>query len=92
MSTTKLYGILTPNTEHNNTKLESVQKHATKMLPDLSIRDFTNSDSLKVLNLPTLMFHRLRGDCVQVFNYLNNYYDIDHNDLFYVNVPIFHYT
>ena len=27
-----------------------------------------------------------------MFKYLHNYYGVDHNDLFYVNVPIFHCT
>ena len=27
-----------------------------------------------------------------MFKYLHKYYDVDHNNLFHVNVPIFHFT
>ena len=79
-----------PDTKRDNIKLESVQRRATKMLPGL--KDLTYPDRLKLLNLPTSTFRRLRGDCIQVFKYLHNYNDVDHSDLFHVNVPIFHCT
>ena len=42
------------------------------MLPGL--KGLTLLDRLKVLNLPTLMFCGLRGDCIQVFKYLHKCY------------------
>ena len=85
MSTTTLWN---PDTKRDSSKLESVQRRATKLLPGL--KDLPNPDGLKLLNLPTLTIHRLRGDWIQVFKYLHKYYDVDHNDLLHVNVPIFH--
>ena len=56
-----------------------MQRRATKMLPGLKY--LTYPDCLKLLNLPTLTFCRLRGDCIQVFKYLHSCYDVDHNNL-----------
>ena len=38
------------------------------------------------------MFRWLRKDCIQLFKYLHNYYDVDYNNLFCVNVLMFHCT
>jgi len=42
-------------------KLERVQKRATKLIPGLSKKSY--SDRLKALNLPTLKYRRYRRDC-----------------------------
>jgi len=41
-------------------KLERVQKRATKLIPELSKKSY--SDRLKALKLPTLKYRRYRGD------------------------------
>ena len=43
-------------------KLEHVQKRATKLIPELSKKSY--SDWLKTLKLPTLKYRRYRGDIV----------------------------
>ena len=50
-------------------KLEKVQESATKMLPDM--KEIIYEDRLKVLNLPTLRFRRLRGDMINVYKIMN---------------------
>ena len=45
------------------------------MIPALS--NLSYSDRLKALNLPTISYHWLLGDLIQVYKYLNNYYDVD---------------
>ena len=44
-------------------KLERVQKRATKLIPELSKKSY--SDRLKSLNLPTLKYRRYRGDMIE---------------------------
>ena len=45
-------------------KLERVQKRATKLIPELSKKSY--SDRLKALKLPTLKYRRYRGDMIQL--------------------------
>jgi len=44
---------------------EKVQKRATKLIPELSNKPY--SDSLKNLNLPTLKYRHYRGDMIELF-------------------------
>ena len=53
--------------------IENVQRRATKLIPTL--KDLSYTERLKRLNLPTLTFRRLRGDMIEVFKIMNNYYD-----------------
>jgi len=81
-----------PQTKHDCIKIESVQRRATKM--PLGFKNLSYSNRFKALNLPTLVlvFQRLRGDCIQVFKYLNDYYDVDLSCLFQVNLSLSHAT
>ena len=45
-------------------KIEDVQIRATKMIPEL--RELPYTDRLKELQLPTLVYRRLRGDMINV--------------------------
>jgi len=54
-------------------KLERVQKRATKLIPELSKRSY--SDRLKALHLPTLKYRRFRGDMIEVFKIIKGMYD-----------------
>ena len=38
-------------------------------------KDLSYTERLKLLNLPTLKFRRLRGDMIEVFKILNGFYD-----------------
>jgi len=53
--------------------LEKVQKRATKLVRSCKLLSYR--DRLIHLKLPTLKFRRLRGDMIEVFKILNNYYD-----------------
>ena len=55
--------------------LESVQRRATRILPKL--KNLTYAQRLRILQLPTLAYRRLRGDMIETFKILNGYYDAD---------------
>ena len=46
-------------------KMERVQKTATKLIPELAKK--TYSERLRILNLPTLKYKRYRGDMIELF-------------------------
>ena len=51
--------------------IENVQRRATKLVPKLKDRSY--SERLKKLNLPTLLYRRIRGDMIETFKILNTY-------------------
>ena len=53
--------------------LENVQRRATKLIP--SLKDYPYIDRLRILNLPTLSYRRLRGDMIETYKILTNKYD-----------------
>ena len=57
------------------TDIEKVQKRATKLIIKLSLKNRSYKERLKILNLPTLKYRRLRGDMIDVFKIANNMYD-----------------
>ena len=63
--------------------IEAVPRRATKMLPGL--KNMSYPDRLKALQLPTLIYCRLRGDCIQVYKYLYGHYDVNCSNLMYLN-------
>ena len=54
-------------------KLEDVQRHFTKRIKGM--KDLDYQERLQKLKLPSLMYRRIRGDMIEVFKILNNYYD-----------------
>jgi len=50
-----------------------VQKRATKLI--ISFKKCSYKERLKILNLPTLKYRRLRGDMIDVFKIANNMYE-----------------
>ena len=54
-------------------EVETVQKRATKILPGL--RHLPYTQRLQKLQLPTLLFRRARGDMIEVFTIIHEYYD-----------------
>ena len=72
-------------------KLEGVQRCATKLIPGLSHLSY--SDRLKALDLPTISYRCLHGDLIQVYKYLNNYYDVGwSNNLFHLITELYYST
>ena len=48
-------------------RLESIQRKATKLLPELS--QLSYADRLRALELPSLYYRRLRTDIIFIYNY-----------------------
>ena len=55
--------------------LEKVQHRATRMVPGLAKQHY--EDKLKLMNLPSLTYRRLRGDVIKVFKYMHGFYNVD---------------
>ena len=53
--------------------IESVQKRATKQLPGM--KELPYQERLKVLNLLTLAYRRMRGDLIETYKILTDKYD-----------------
>ena len=51
--------------------IENVQIRATKLVDGLQNMDYT--ERLKILNLPTLVYRRARGDMIEVFKHIHSY-------------------
>ena len=60
-------------------KIESVQRRATKQVPQL--KNMTYEERLKALKLPTLAYRRLRGDIIEVFKMVTGRYDTEVSQL-----------
>ena len=58
-------------------EVESVQKRATKMLPET--KNLSYEERLRLLNLPTIVYRRHRGDMIELYKMTNDLYD---NDVF----------
>ena len=65
--------IWSPHTVQDKKNVEKVQMRATKLIP--SIKHMSYIDRLKNLNLPTLLYRRLRGDMIMVYKLLSGLYD-----------------
>ena len=61
-------------------KAEAVQHRATKLIPEL--KDKPYEDHLKALQLPSLTYHRKRGDMIQMYKIMNKLVRIDAEKLF----------
>ena len=81
----KLYkGLVRPNLEYavqvwnpywkkDIRKIEAVQRRATKQINGL--RDMEYADRLRKLELPTLIYRRMRGDMIEAYKILTDKYD-----------------
>ena len=65
--------IWSPNLGKFIDSIESVQRRATKMIPE--IKNLSYPERLKYLNLPTLAYRRARGDMIEVFKIISNIYN-----------------
>ena len=62
--------------------LESIQRIATNMVPEL--RELTYEERLKEMKLPTLEERRERGDLITIYKLMNNLEEIVRKDLLLV--------
>ena len=62
-----------PYLERDIEEVESVQKRATKMIPET--KNMNYEERLRFLKLPTLIYRRLRGDMIELWKMLNGGYD-----------------
>ena len=60
-----------PHLKKHEHTIERVQRHATKLVPEL--RDLSYEDRLDKLNLPTLKERRERGDMITTFKFLKGF-------------------
>jgi len=83
-STYLLTYLLRPHLEYANSvwcpfkkgdieNIEKVQKRATELI--ISLNKLPYLKRLRQLKLPTLKYRRLRGDMIEVFKIIHNYYD-----------------
>ena len=72
--------IWNPYNKGNIDDMEKVQRKATKLLQ--SISHFSYPERLAALNLPTLVYHRIRGGMIETFKVLSNIYDSRVNNFF----------
>ena len=89
---TKLFkSIVRPHLEYANViwhpvykkqqfKLECVQRRATKILKEL--KDFTYSERLKALDLPSIKYRQIRADLIQSYKILHDIDNIKKEDFF----------
>ena len=62
-----------PQFQNKAWELEKVQKRATKMIPEL--KDKCYSDRLRTLDIPTLAFRQLHGDMMNAYKYAKGMYN-----------------
>ena len=64
----------------DNRKVEKIQRRATRLIPQL--QDKSYSERLTQLDLPSFHYRRLRGDLIFLFKILNNYFTTDFTDIY----------
>ena len=67
--------IWSPHLKKHITSLENVQRRATKLIPGFKHIEY--KERLRKLKLPTLAYHRLRGDMIELYKILTEKYDAD---------------
>ena len=59
----------------NINKFERVQRRATRLLRN--IKRLHYQDRLKILNLPSLVYRRIRGDMIEAYKFCHDLYAVD---------------
>jgi hypothetical protein len=67
--------IWSPNNINQIDAIEAVQRRATKLIN--GFKDLNYKERLQKLNLPTLLYRRLRGDLIETYKILNDKYEND---------------
>ena len=57
--------------------IEKVQERATKIIPGM--KNMNYEQRLKAMKLPSLCYRRKRGDLIEVFKYVNGFYNTNQN-------------
>ena len=71
--------VWSPHKKKDVTKIERIQRAATKMVPEL--KDLTYEERLKEMELPTLQARRERGDLITMYKIVNRIDKVDKQDL-----------
>ena len=61
-------------------KIENILRRATKLLPELEDKSY--SERLKILGLPSLGYRRHRTDMIQTYKIFKNIDKVDRNKIF----------
>ena len=69
-----------PRFRRDKLEVEKIQRRATKLIPNL--RSLPYRDRLEVLSLPSLCYHRRRGDILQVYKILKGIDRLESNQFF----------
>ena len=70
-----LESVWSPFRKKDIVTIENAQRRATKIL--LGLKELSYKERLKKLDLPTLVYRRIRGDMIEVYKILNGRYDQD---------------
>ena len=65
--------VWSPHHLQETESLEKVQKRATKLIIPLKHKSY--EERLRILNLPSLKFRRIRGDMIKLYKILTGKYD-----------------
>ncbi len=68
-----------PQSKKNIRLIESIQRRATKLVPELT--ELPYEERLRRLKLPSLVYRRNRGDMIQAFKYTNKIWDVSDSPL-----------
>eukprot|EP00916_Digyalum_oweni_P025776 GHVL01042440.1.p1 GENE.GHVL01042440.1~~GHVL01042440.1.p1 ORF type:complete len:204 (-),score=13.42 GHVL01042440.1:13-624(-) len=71
--------IWSPSLKKDAMLIESIQRRATKMVPELKEMEY--EDRLRALNLPSLTYRRLRGDLIEAYKLTHGMYNVDSETL-----------
>ena len=72
--------VWSPSLRKNIIALENVQRRATKCVPGLQSKSY--SERLKSLGLPTLVYRRIRGDMIETYKITSGLYDKEVGNIF----------
>lgn len=59
--------------------IEGVQHRATRMVPGLA--KLAYEERLRIMNLPSLVYRRIRGDGIEVYKYVHGIYQVDSEEI-----------
>jgi hypothetical protein len=66
--------VWSPRLEKDKNLVESVQRHATRIIPGL--KGMSYEETFKFMKLPSLRHHCLRGDLIEIYKYTHGLYKV----------------